>query len=126
MAGAKAQLVDDSHTTQIARKESGNKKPRPNIRSECLKEVINVFVDLIRSFLVDKVSTSFHYNYFLQKWHVFLEPTLVYVFLGAWSVIGQVKVSNNEFCRYFYLAPCPRGGELPVSAMSVLFISARL
>lgn len=107
--------------TQAARRGE-NKKPKDNFQgvktlSEFLNEVINVFVDLIRSFLMDKVCNSFHYNDLLQKWHIFLEPTLVYVFLHAWSIIGQVKVTHNKLNRNFYLSPSPWGVEFPISAI---------
>jgi hypothetical protein len=75
-----------------------------------------VLVDLLRAFLVDEVCNSFHYNNLLQKWHIFLQPSLVYVFLDAGIIIGQVKVTHNELDRNFYLGPCPWGGELPISA----------
>lgn len=78
---------------------------------------MNVFVDLLRAFLVDEVSNSFHYNNLLQKWHIFLQPSLVYVFLDAGSIIGQVKVTHYELERNFYLGPCPWGGELPISTI---------
>lgn len=110
---------DCSHTSsQERRKQEANRQPQGvKTLSEFLNEVINVFVDLIRAFLVDKVCNSFHYNDLLQKWHIFLEPTLVYVFLRAWSIIGQVKVTHNKLNRNFYLCPSPWGVEFPISAI---------
>jgi hypothetical protein len=68
-----------------------------------LNKVIYVCADLLSLFLVDKVSNSFHHNYVFQIWHVFLEATVVYIFLHAWNTVHDVQVAGNELRRHFYL-----------------------
>jgi hypothetical protein len=53
--------------------------------------------------LVDEVSYSFHHNNVLQIWHVFLEATVVYIFLHAWNTVDNVQVTHNELRRHFNL-----------------------
>lgn len=40
--------------------------------SEFLKEIVNVVADFIRPFLMEKVTSPFKYNYFLQKRYISL------------------------------------------------------
>lgn len=75
-----------------------------------------MLVDLIRTFLVYKMTNTFHHNQLLQKRHMLLETALVYEVLRAWSMIGQVEVTNDELNWNFYLSPSPWGGEFPISA----------
>ena len=82
-------------------------------KSKFLKKVINVCVDLINPFFVNKVSCPFNYNYILQKWHTSLQPTLVKVILHTWSIIGQVNITHNKLNRNFDFSSSPRRSEFP-------------
>ena len=76
---------------------------------------MDVFIDLLRLLLIDEVSNSFHYNYFFQKWNVFLELPLIYIGLATYRIIGKVLVTHNELGRDCYLSSGPRRSEFPVS-----------
>lgn len=78
--------------------ESGQK---PQL--EFFDEVVDVGGDLIRLLLVDEVSHSFHHDHLLQEGHTLLQATIVDVFLGAGSVISDVKVPDYELRRHFDL-----------------------
>lgn len=82
-------------------------------KSELLNKVINVFADLLRLFLVDKVA-AFHHNHFFQTRYIFLKPSVVYIFLVAH--IGQVQITCDKLDWYCYSSPSPRCREFPVSA----------
>ena len=56
-------------------------------KSELLKEIMDVFVDVVCLLFMQKMAYSFHYNYFLQQWHILLEFTAMYIFLGTCEVI---------------------------------------
>lgn len=57
------------------------------VGSELVNEVVDVFVYFIWSFLSNKVSIFDHYN-FLQEWHIFLKPTIVYVFFRPRGMVN--------------------------------------
>ena len=87
--------------------------------SELVDEVVNVFTDFLWLFLVEKVSYSFHYYYFLQQWYIFLEPTVVYIFLGSWDVIHKVQVAHDKLHWNFDLYPGPRRCKFPGPARQI-------
>lgn len=89
---------------------------RSRRKSKVLKKAINVCVDLINPFFVNKVSRPFNYNYILQKWYISFQPTLVKVILHTGSIIGQVNITHDKLDRNFDFSSSPRGSEFPVPA----------
>ena len=83
------------------------------------EEVINVIVNLICLFHVDEVPNSFHYNYFLQKWYIFLEPAILDIFLNTRHMINQVLITHNELNWYFDFTTNPWCREFPVSVIKI-------
>lgn len=85
-----------------------------------------MLVDFIGLFFIDKMSNSFHHNHLFQKRHMFLEPTFVYVILGAHKIINQaglgLMVSHNELNRSFNLSPSPGCSQfsIPVQVSKVV------
>ncbi|GER52166.1 gamete expressed 2 [Striga asiatica] len=61
-----------------------------NIISELLEKSIDVLINLVWPFLVDKVGRSFQNHNILEQGHKLLEPAFVYEVLCSWHVIGQV------------------------------------
>ena len=76
---------------------------------------MDVCIDLLWPFLIDKVGCSFNYNCILQIWHRFLETTTVNIFLYTWDAIREVQVAHNELYRHFDLQSSPWSCELPGS-----------
>lgn len=78
---------------------------------------MDVLVDLIWLFFMQKVAHSFHHNYFPQKWHMFPELIILHKFLEAHGVICKVQVAHNKLTWHFDLTPSPGCCEFPVSAL---------
>lgn len=95
----------------------GHGQAEINGPSELFDEVVNVFTDFLRLFLVEKVGYSIHYNNFLQKWYISLEATVVYIFLDSCRLISNIQVTHNKLHRNFDLYPGPRCSKLPGSAI---------
>lgn len=87
--------------------------------SNLADKLINVPANLLWPFLVEKVSNSFHHNYFLQKGYISLEPTPVYVLPNTWCIVGHVQVTYNKLDWNFNLQSCEWCSQLPVSATPI-------
>ena len=61
-------------------------------------------VDLICLFFLEKVTHPFQHNYFLQKWHILLEPPL-YIFFNACEIVSDVQVPHDELTGYYDRTP---------------------
>ncbi|XLS61167.1 hypothetical protein HN51_015395 [Arachis hypogaea] len=116
--GTRSTILNRRHKYIIAKRTP----PRNHYRSrscgnysmlELGADVVYMGADLIWLFLIYKVSYSFHYNQFLQEWHLFLEATVMYIFLNTRSVIGNIQVSHNELHWNFDLYSSPRCCQLP-------------
>ena len=62
-----------------------------------------MLADFFWFFLIDEVSSSFHYDHLLQKWHISIEATLVYVVFHVWEIVGYVLISHYELHRHLDL-----------------------
>lgn len=79
--------------------------------------LIVAFTNFLWLFLVQKVSYTFHYNNVFQKRHVFLEPTIVYIFLHTRNVVDKIQISDDELHWHFDFRPSPCSCKLPVPAV---------
>ena len=77
---------------------------------------MDVLVDLICLFFLEKVANSFHHNYLLQKWHMFLQLIEGHRLIKARGIISKVQVTHNKLGRNFNLTPGPGCCEFPTSA----------
>lgn len=77
------------------------------ILSEVVDEVMDVMVDLIWSFLVEEMASSLYHNNILKQWHIFLEPTPMYIFLDSRCGVHHVNIPNHELHWNFHFHPCP-------------------
>lgn len=84
--------------------------------SKFLDKVMDVSTDFMWPFLVDEVSSIFHYYHFLQKRHILLESPIVDIFLGSWKLVGQIQIPDDELYRHSNLCLCPWCSQLPSSA----------
>jgi hypothetical protein len=84
--------------------------------SELVDKFMDVCTDLLCLFLVDKVSNSFHHNHVSQIRHVFLEATVVYIFLDSLDIVDDVFVPHDELRWHFDLQSSPWRSQLPGSA----------
>lgn len=109
---SKTVIINDLHTVYIS---------EGRCRLKFLDEVVYVRADLFWSFLIYKVTHSFHHNHFLQVWYFFLKATIMYILLNAWSVVCKVQVSHNKLHRYFDLYSSPWCREFPGSADKTKF-----